>query len=72
MIAKGLQVLPVNVIFLILSITIYLYFFTLLHDKHLLVLSKTIMVIIVTFIIIAKPTQNLTSFLLPAHKYYST
>ena len=45
----------------------------LLNYKYLLVLSKTIMIIIVTFIIIiiAKATQNLTSFLLHDHKYYT-
>ena len=52
------------------------YFFTLLDYKHPSVLSKTIMCIIVTFIIfiiiIAKATQNLTSFLGPAHKYYTS
>ena len=46
----------------------------LLHYKHPLVLSKSIMTINVKFIItiFAKATQNLTSFLLPAYKYYTT
>ena len=38
--------------------------------------EKSIMIMIITFIIIinisAKATQNFTSFLLPTHKYYTT
>ena len=41
----------------------------LLNYKHSSVLSKGIMTIIVAFIIIAKVTQKLTSFLLLPHKY---
>ena len=67
------QVLPVNVsnIFCIVNNYKHYFFPTLLHYEHPPVLLETIKIIIVTFIIIAKVTQNLTS-LLPAHKYYIT
>ena len=66
------QVSPVNVSnILVLSIIISTNFFTLLHYKH--TLSKTIITISVSFIfvIIVKGTQNISSYLLLAHKYHT-